>query len=526
MTRRPPTPGAIVGDYRLHERIGGGGMGSVHRGEHVATGRAVAIKLLHAELAENEELTQRLLQEARAVDRIQHPNVVHVLDVGISDLGPYLVMEHLDGESVGTALARTGRFGADAAIATALPVLEALGAAHAAGIVHRDLKPENVFLVAGESPASTGVRLLDFGVAKVLDPALPSLRTRTGVVFGTPDYLSPEQATGEGPLDGRSDLFAIGVLLYELLTGTRPFRAPTPVATAFRVVHLDPPPPSAAVGIDAHLEAVVMRLLRKKPAERFANAREVAIELEGLAPAEPRRAIALDDILRAARARASAGPAAYAAPRQGDPRGAAEAVLPFESGARPPVGPTSPARFHVLGAVLESIDRAVSDTFGTACRDVLLQALGDPHARRLKEGTFDPRTTCELDAIERYLAAATATLSVDRDAWRDAGRAAVAGGLSPQLRPLMAGESGLGAAARRAVKIWARLFSFGTWRVATRAGGVELEVCAIDRVSASLRAWIVGMVEQTLRRATASRVQATVGSGAEPGEAALRIEIR
>src|SRR5262245_51308649 len=204
MSFRPPSPGVLVDNkYRLAERIGGGGMGDVFRAENVLAGRAVAIKFLHPELAQNIELSQRFFQEAQAVNRIRHPNVVDVLDAGVSEMGPYIVMEYLDGESVGSALARVGRFEMEAAIGAAIPVLEALDAAPRVGIIHRDLKPENVFIAFDALRSAVVVRLLDFGIAKMLDTSGPSPRTRTGVVFGTPDYLSPEQATGEAPLDGR-----------------------------------------------------------------------------------------------------------------------------------------------------------------------------------------------------------------------------------------------------------------------------------------------------------------------------------
>ncbi len=264
MAFRNPTPGLVLDNkYRLAERIGGGGMGDVFRAEHLVTNRSVAVKFLHPELADNPELSQRFFQEAQAVNRIRHPNIVDVLDAGVGDLGPYIVMEHLDGESVGTALARFGRFEVDAAIGTAIPVLEALDAAHRLGIIHRDLKPENVFIAFDATRGCAVVRLLDFGIAKVTDSESAMPRTRTGVVFGTPDYLSPEQATGESSIDGRSDLFALGVLLYELLTGTRPFRAATAVATAFKVVHTEAPTISAAgVQVDPRLEAAVQKLLQ------------------------------------------------------------------------------------------------------------------------------------------------------------------------------------------------------------------------------------------------------------------------
>ena len=299
MAFRNPTPGFVLDNkYRLAERIGGGGMGDVFRAEHLVTNRSVAIKFLHPELADSAELSQRFFQEAQAVNRIRHPNIVDVLDAGVGDLGPYIVMEHLDGESVGTALARFGRFEVDAVIGTAIPVLEALDAAHRTGIIHRDLKPENVFIAFDASKGVAVVRLLDFGIAKVLDSDGQMPRTRTGVVFGTPDYLSPEQATGESSIDGRSDLFAVGVLMYELLTGTRPFRAATAVATAFKVVHTEAPTISAAgVHVDPRLEAAVQRLLQKDPSARFSTAGDVARELERIVPDVSKRVASLGRII-------------------------------------------------------------------------------------------------------------------------------------------------------------------------------------------------------------------------------------
>src|SRR5689334_14710558 len=303
MASRTPAPGAIVDNkYRLAERIGGGGMGDVFRAENVLAGRAVAIKFLHPELAQNAELAQRFFQEAQAVNRIRHPNVVDVLDAGVGEMGPYIVMEYLDGESVGAALMRIGRFEVDAVVGAAVPVLEALDAAHRAGIIHRDLKPENVFIAFDSTRGAAVARLLDFGIAKMLDASGPSPRTRTGVVFGTPDYLSPEQATGEAPLDGRSDLFAVGVLIYELVTGTRPFRAPTAVATAFRVVHAEPAPLAAAGAfVDARIEAVIQRLLRKDPAKRFQTAADVVRELDRTLPDAQRRGGAVARLVATAR---------------------------------------------------------------------------------------------------------------------------------------------------------------------------------------------------------------------------------
>ncbi|MBK8254068.1 MAG: serine/threonine protein kinase [Polyangiaceae bacterium] len=311
MAARNPAPGIIVDNkYRLAERIGGGGMGDVYRAEHVTTGRPLAIKFLHPELTDNADLAHRFFQEAQAVNRIRHPNIVDVLDAGVGDLGPYIVMEYLEGESVGAALGRLGRFEIDAAIGTAVPVLEALDAAHRVGIIHRDLKPENVFIAFDISRACAVVRLLDFGIAKMLDGNGTMPRTRTGVVFGTPDYLSPEQATGEMQLDGRSDLFAVGVLMYELLTGTRPFRAPTAVATAFRVVHAEVPNLAATgVYVDPRVEAVVQKLLQKEPSRRFPTAGDVVRELNLLLPDQQRRTVALGRVINIQRRLAAASAA-------------------------------------------------------------------------------------------------------------------------------------------------------------------------------------------------------------------------
>jgi serine/threonine-protein kinase len=344
MSFRPPATGALVdGKYRLAERIGGGGMGEVFRAHNVLAGRGVAIKFLHPELAENDELAQRFFQEAQAVNRIRHPNIVDVIDAGMSESGPYLVMEHLEGESVSVVLARLARFDLAATVGTLIPVLEALDAAHRAGIVHRDLKPENVF-IARSSKGLAQVRLLDFGIAKVLADDSPSPRTRTGIVFGTPDYLSPEQATGETPLDGRSDLFAVGVLLYEMITGVRPFRAPTAVATAFKVVHGDAPTIGAAgVGVDRRVEATVARLLEKDPQRRFQTAAEVVHELEVLVPDPYARSAAVARLVGLSPPPRTSRPPARASARPADLT-VAETVRAFP----PPLPDVLPEHGHVL----------------------------------------------------------------------------------------------------------------------------------------------------------------------------------
>ncbi len=293
--RKLPPGHLVAGKYRLVEHLGGGGMGEVFRAEHAFAGRTVAIKLLRPELAANEDLSRRLFFEAQAVNRIRHPNIVDVLDAGIADEGPYLVMEYLRGTSLATALDREGRLDLTTAIAVAIPVLTALEAAHVEGIVHRDLKPGNIFLALGKTGPT--VKVLDFGVAKAVGAGAG--HTSTGMVLGTPDYLSPEQATGEPLVDGRSDVFSAGTVLFETLTGKRPFEAPAAIATAYRIVHADTPT-LAALGIFGAelLDPVLARALAKQPDDRFRSAAEMASALAGIAPSDEARALALGVMIK------------------------------------------------------------------------------------------------------------------------------------------------------------------------------------------------------------------------------------
>ncbi|MGK4008132.1 serine/threonine-protein kinase [Sorangium sp. So ce1036] len=614
MAFRPPTPGLLVDNkYRLAERIGGGGMGDVFRAEHVLAGRAVAIKFLHPELADNSELSHRFFQEAQAVNRIRHPNIVDVIDAGVGELGPYIVMEHLDGESLGMALARFGRLDMEAAVGVAIPVLEALDAAHRAGIIHRDLKPENIFIACDPNRGSAVVRLLDFGIAKVLDSDGPSPRTRTGVVFGTPDYLSPEQATGESPLDGRSDLFSVGVLLYEVLTGTRPFRAPTAVATAFRVVHAEVPTlASAGVTVDPRLEAIVQRLLQKDPAKRFPTAGDVVRELERVAPDAARRTTALGRLINVQRRIALSVGSVPDNDRQSSSRERQRPGTPFDlsppppmrlqppvvSGARvteapPGLRPSSesarlapgatlssalrnrvpeptllsqrgeslptvrspdivlraeptvrsadlgalisrqretrrpnvtpvrplPARFagqyQVRGPVLRSVDRTLVDEYGRSARDEVVSQMPLRYADDFRHDSINALVGYDLEALDAYMELATSLVLRDLERWRDIGRLAVGGELHSLVRTLFARPlTDIASLMRRGTSIWSRLFTFGSWRVATGpTGRVTLHIGDFDPASLPLRLWVVGMVEETARRASGGGVKVTITLG-------------
>ncbi|MFP2962883.1 protein kinase domain-containing protein [Myxococcus sp. 1LA] len=259
-----PLVGTRCGSFRLVRRLGRGGMGSVYLGEHVSIGSRVAVKVLHAHLTMYPELVQRFHAEARAVNLIGHENIVSIFDMDAAPPRPYLIMELLDGSPlsawVGTPLA------AGAVVTVLSQVCDALQAAHARGIVHRDLKPDNIFLVRRKRGAPF-VKVLDFGIAKLADAQMP--QTHAGIIVGTPEYMAPEQSLGRG-VDGRADLYALGVIAYQLLTGRLPFTDEG--LTAQLVAHqLRPPPPPSSVypAVSAALEHVILRALAKKPEDRY-----------------------------------------------------------------------------------------------------------------------------------------------------------------------------------------------------------------------------------------------------------------
>jgi eukaryotic-like serine/threonine-protein kinase len=227
--------GQNFGNYRVTRLIGEGGMGVVYVAEHASIGRRAAVKVLRPGLTEDVEITKRFFNEARAANAIRHPGIVEVFDSGTLPSGvAYLVMELLEGESLAARLRRLGRLELTEARAIGVQTASALGAAHAAGIVHRDLKPDNLFLVRDYRDVSgENVKVLDFGIAKlgIGTSRSVSVKTRTGSVTGTPAYMSPEQCRGTKEVDHRTDIYALGVILYEMVAG-RPRRPVAPARTA------------------------------------------------------------------------------------------------------------------------------------------------------------------------------------------------------------------------------------------------------------------------------------------------------
>lgn len=261
-------PGTVLADYRIEKKLGEGGSGCVYAATHTVIGKKAAIKVLSSEASPGPESVDRLLGEARVVNQIGHPNIVEVFAFGtLSDNRPYIVMDWLRGENLSAALKR-GPLTIHQVADIVDQVCRALEAAHAKGVVHRDLKPDNVYLVGDERPL---VKLLDFGIAKFLDVnrTMTSQRqTRTGTIVGTPLYISPEQARGKS-VDARSDIYSLGVVIFELVLARPPFLGESPMDTIAMHLNVEPPPPSSLwPGIPPVLHELLLGMLAKKPEAR------------------------------------------------------------------------------------------------------------------------------------------------------------------------------------------------------------------------------------------------------------------
>ena len=279
--------GATLGSYELVALLGAGAMGRVYRGRHVLLGREVAIKVLNPEYVARPDIVQRFFREARVVNDIDHDHIVEVTDFVEEPGLAYLVMELLDGASLRALMKQRGRRYPSLERIGAIvgQVCDALDAAHAKGVVHRDLKPDNVFVV--ERDGADFAKVLDFGVAKLHD-SLDRVETSAGMILGTPHYMAPEQALGR-EVDRHADVWAAGVVLYELLAGAVPFTARSFVELATRIREEPPPPLPAKTPrgerIPAALAGVVLRCLEKRPSDRF---RSMAALAEALRAPRPR----------------------------------------------------------------------------------------------------------------------------------------------------------------------------------------------------------------------------------------------
>lgn len=283
--------GHSLGNYRIEERLGVGGMGEVYRAMHMRLNRPAAIKVLHPNQAADATFQARFLREARAAAALSHPNIVEVFDFGEQDGASYLVMELVPDGSLRTLLkqrAKSQGWTLGLGIDLVRQAAEGLAYAHTHGMVHRDIKPDNLLLERRDAPNTTPLdepansyllKISDFGLARLLEDG--GELTVTGMVMGTPTYMSPEQCQG-GELDGRSDLYSLGVVLYEIATGSPPFRVKSLSEAVFKHISTPPEPPSSIQpDLPPALEDVILRCLAKRPEDRFANGRELANALDG-----------------------------------------------------------------------------------------------------------------------------------------------------------------------------------------------------------------------------------------------------
>ncbi|HEY8143741.1 MAG TPA: serine/threonine-protein kinase [Kofleriaceae bacterium] len=409
--------GELYGSYRIRELIGAGGMGCVYRAEHARIGRTVALKVLHEHHARHREASLRLFQEARASSHIHHKNIVDVVDYLELEGGVVcIVMEHLAGPSLARMMATRGALPPARALDLLAQIADGLDAAHAAGFVHRDLKPENILVVA--APDGSGgdlVKLLDFGVAKLMDDDEDAPQTAAGQVMGTPAYMSPEQATGAA-VDARTDIYALGAIMYELFTGEMPFVARTFDEYVFKHLTVAPAPPRETAGgreLDPRIEEVILRCLEKDPAGRYGSARELGAEL-----------LAIRDALSA-----TEDPAATPAP-----------VPAFEwlgaAAARPAVKRSVWTALAVAAAALLgfSAARAVHSTgdapaasparasaAGEPEGPALVRIVSDPPGRVYPGGRDEPmcRTPCAIAIPPRSGRSARPVYTVRRRGYRD-----------------------------------------------------------------------------------------------------------
>ncbi len=275
--------GTHIGNYRIVSKLGGGAMGDVYCAEHSTIGRRAAVKVLKDSIALDPALLARFFDEARAVTEIRHPNIVDITDFGTVDGRHYIMMELLEGETLEARLSRTRAMGPEVAVSIAAQVASALGAAHEHSIVHRDLKPENLYITE-HADYPDWVKVLDFGIAK-LTGGMPQGRERTqvGMLLGTPAYMSPEQCRGAEELDHRSDIYSLGVVLYQMVVGRLPHDGGSIAELLAAHLHDEPVPPKKLVkSLPDALDAVIVKTMAKDPAQRFQDMRSLRQALDAI----------------------------------------------------------------------------------------------------------------------------------------------------------------------------------------------------------------------------------------------------
>jgi serine/threonine-protein kinase len=290
--------GLEIGSYKLVSKIGEGGMGAVYLAEHKLLPRKAAVKVLLKEFSEDENMVKRFINEAKATSQIVHPGIVQIFDFGTApDGSTYMIMEYLEGETLYARIRKRGRLPLAEAISIVRQMAEALNVAHKRRVVHRDLKPENMFLVADPTaPNGERVKLLDFGIAKLLDPTIGSPRTRTGNILGTPLYMSPEQCRAATQIDHRADIYALGCVFFHLLCGRPPFAFDGVGELLGAHVYTPAPAPSSVVpSVPRGIDAVVLKMLAKQPDDRYPSMKDLVTALDDAPLDAPENAAAFSD---------------------------------------------------------------------------------------------------------------------------------------------------------------------------------------------------------------------------------------
>ncbi len=535
--RLPALGAVLVGRYRILEKIGSGGTGEVYRAADERGQSAVAIKFFHVSVPHHLEQASRLFECAWTASLLHHKHIVQVHETGLSDFGPFIVMEDLRGENVGRLLERYGRLRKESCFAIIEPVLLALGAAHSIGLLHGDVKPENVFVCQVPDNRVT-VKLLDFGTTPSSTDGERSI--------GTLEYLSPEQVAGR-PLDHRSDQFAVCVVLYELLTNSLPFHGPTTAATSYRILN-QPCPTLEQVGLlqsDA-LSNVLLRGLSKDPSQRYPNVRELLDDLRPLMQGESPSTQLLSELLPIVgllRQESGTMPASSALSQRPRPppsvpspesgaRLAAVARRPslLPPSSRPdqpgvaesgPLAPVLPARYRgryrARAVIWQSLDAYVRARRPANLRERILYDIGTEDASDLLLGTLQGIVYCELDSISQYIELVSLRL-FDGDAFwcRSAGRDAVDGVLSAALTRSIPPTPNVAISMRRVCRILGPLFDFGDWLVEEGEDPhhASVTISGVDAVCEGLRLWVLGLMERSLAVAhQKSSLSVTRGEG-------------
>lgn len=429
--------------YRLEKRLGVGGMGEVYRARNVMVDRTVAIKLLHKDLAANRDVVERFLLEARAANFVHHPNVVDILDIDVDEGGiPFIVQEYLEGEDLGTRLDKQGgKMPVRTVLRMLLPIVKAIGVAHQKGVVHRDLKPENIFLSwQGEVIVP---KVLDFGISKMPVKKGNTRLTMTGTVLGSPAYMSPEQIQDSQSVDVRTDIWAIGVMLYKLLSGRLPFDSDSPSALFVKVCTTNAEPlENVQADLPPRLLAAVGRCMRHSPNERFADANELFEELNQIL-------IQLSASDLAATERGGAP-----APREALPKAAA----PLQKEINPASSPVAPGNKPEMPAVAAAGTKSKRADWGELDSTHASQVKAHSHNQRAEpKSASTPKPAAaarvpiaplgeNIEGPELQLATepAAARVTTPRPAIKDSGARAKSTGLippSPVIRARVGGGS-------------------------------------------------------------------------------------